>query len=181
MMTGRDDVELKPVLLSGTYAIMKSYTKPYASCRYTHPSVEAAIHLREKVRSEEIEGVDIRTYRVIYDALNDVQAAIKGMLAPKFKEKVIGHVEIRKVIPINKALIAGAYVKDGKITRTAKVRLIRDGIVIHEGELDSLRRFKDDVKEVAASYECGLTLQDYRDIREGDQLEVYVMEEVAAE
>ena len=132
-------------------------------------------------KAADTEKVDIRTYRVIYDALNDVQAAIKGMLAPKFKEKVIGHVEIRKVIPINKALIAGAYVKDGKITRTAKVRLIRDGIVIHEGELDSLRRFKDDVKEVAASYECGLTLQDYRDIREGDQLEVYVMEEVAAE
>ena len=132
-------------------------------------------------KAADTEKVDIRTYRVIYDAINDVEAAIKGMLAPKFKEKVIGHVEIRKVIPINKALIAGAYVKDGKITRTAKVRLIRDGIVIHEGELDSLRRFKDDVKEVAASYECGLTLQDYRDIREGDQLEVYVMEEVAAE
>ena len=77
--------------------------------------------------------------------------------------------------------IAGAYVKDGKITRSAKVRLVRDGIVIHEGELDSLRRFKDDVKEVAANFECGLTLADYRDIKEGDQLEVYVMEEVAAE
>ena len=132
-------------------------------------------------KTAEAEKVDIRTYRVIYDALNDVQAAIKGMLAPKFKEKVIGHVEIRKVIPINKILIAGAYVKDGKITRTCKVRLIRNGIVVHEGELDSLRRFKDDVKEVAASYECGLTLKDYRDIKEGDQLEAYVMEEVAAE
>lgn len=132
-------------------------------------------------KTAEAEKVDIRTYRVIYDALNDVEAAIKGMLAPKFKEKIIGHVEIRKVIPINKILIAGAYVKDGKITRSAKVRLVRDGIVIHEGELDSLRRFKDDVKEVAANFECGLTLADYRDIKEGDQLEVYVMEEVAAE
>lgn len=132
-------------------------------------------------KTAEAEKVDIRTYRVIYDALNDVQAAIKGMLAPKFKEKVIGHVEIRKVIPINKILIAGAYVKDGKITRACKVRLIRNGIVVHEGELDSLRRFKDDVKEVAASYECGLTLKDYRDVKEGDQLEAYVMEEVAAE
>lgn len=132
-------------------------------------------------KTAEAEKVDIRTYRVIYDALNDVQAAIKGMLAPKFKEKVIGHVEIRKVIPINKILIAGAYVKDGKISRACKVRLIRNGIVVHEGELDSLRRFKDDVKEVAASYECGLTLKDYRDIKEGDQLEAYVMEEVAAE
>ena len=127
------------------------------------------------------EQVDIRTYRVIYDALNDVEAAIKGMLAPKFREKIIGHVEIRKVIPINKNLIAGAYVKDGKITRNAKIRLVRDGIIVHEGELDSLRRFKDDVKEVAASYECGLTLADYRDIKEGDQLEVYIMEEVAAD
>jgi translation initiation factor IF-2 len=132
-------------------------------------------------KAAETEKVDIHTYRVIYDALNDVEAAIKGMLAPKYKEKVIGHVEIRKVIPINKALIAGAYVKDGKITRSAKVRLIRDGVVIHEGELDSLRRFKDDVKEVAANFECGLTLADYRDIKEGDQLEVYVMEEVNAE
>ena len=132
-------------------------------------------------KTAEAEKVDIRTYRVIYDALNDVEAAIKGMLAPKFKEKIIGHVEIRKVIPINKILIAGAYVKDGKITRSAKGRLVRDGIVIHEGELDSLRRFKDDVKEVAANFECGLTLADYRDIKEGDQLEVYVMEEVAAE
>ena len=110
-----------------------------------------------------------------------MEAAIKGMLAPKFKEKIIGHVEIRQVIPINKMLIAGAYVKDGKITRSAKVRLVRDGIVIHEGELDSLRRFKDDVKEVAANFECGLTLADYRDIKVGDQLEVYTMEEVAAE
>lgn len=132
-------------------------------------------------KTAEQEKVDIRTYRVIYDALNDVEAAIKGMLAPKFKEKIIGHVEIRQVIPINKMLIAGAYVKDGKITRSAKVRLVRDGIVIHEGELDSLRRFKDDVKEVAANFECGLTLADYRDIKVGDQLEVYTMEEVAAE
>lgn len=129
----------------------------------------------------EQEKVDIRTYRVIYDALNDVEAAIKGMLAPKFKENIIGHVEIRKVIPINKMLIAGAYVKDGKVTRSAKVRLIRNGIVIHEGELDSLRRFKDDVKEVAANFECGLTLKDYRDIKEGDQLEVYEMQEVTPE
>lgn len=132
-------------------------------------------------KAADAEKVDIRTYRVIYDALNDVKDAINGMLAPKYKENIIGHVEIRKVIPINKMLIAGAYVKDGKITRTSKIRLIRDGIVIHEGELDSLRRFKDDVKEVAANFECGLTIKDYRDIREGDQLEVYIMEEVNPE
>ena len=129
-------------------------------------------------KAAENEKVDIRTYRVIYDALNDVQAAIKGMLAPKFKEKVIGHVEIRQIITISKMLIAGAYVLDGKVTRTAKIRVVRDGIVVHEGELDSLRRFKDDVKEVVAGFECGLTIDGYRDIKEGDQLEAYVMEEV---
>ena len=129
-------------------------------------------------KSAENEKVDIRTYRVIYDALNDVEAAIKGMLAPKFKEKVLGHVEIRQIITISKMLIAGAYVLDGKITRTAKIRVVRDGIVVHEGELDSLRRFKDDVKEVVAGFECGLTIDGYRDIKEGDQLEAYIMEEV---
>jgi len=125
------------------------------------------------------EKVDIRTYRVIYDALNDVEAAIKGMLAPKFKENIIGHVEVRQLITISKMLIAGAYVTDGKITRSSKVRVLRNGIVVHEGELESLRRFKDDVKEVAQGFECGLTLENYRDIKEGDVLEVYVMEEIA--
>ena len=132
-------------------------------------------------KAAETEQVDIRTYRVIYDALNDVEAAIKGMLAPKFREKIIGHVEIRKVIPINKNLIAGAYVKDGKITRNAKIRLVRDGIIVHEGELDSLRRFKDDVKEVAASYECGLTLADYCYFNDWENIDFYIMEEVAAD
>ena len=127
------------------------------------------------------EKVDIRTYRVIYDALNDVEAAIKGMLAPKFKENIIGHVEIRQLITISKMLIAGGYVLDGKITRGAKVRLLRNGIVVHEGELDSLRRFKDDVKEVAQNFECGLTIDGYRDIKEGDIIEAYVMEQIAVE
>src|SRR5574344_1026298 len=130
-------------------------------------------------KAAETEKVDIRTYRVIYDALNDVEAAIKGMLAPKFKENIIGHVEVRQIITISKMLIAGAYVTDGKITRTSKVRVLRNGIVVHEGVLDSLRRFKDDVKEVVAGFECGLTLENYRDIKEGDVLEVYVMEEIA--
>ena len=121
--------------------------------------------------------MDIRTYRVIYDALNDVEAAIKGMLAPKFKEKIIGHVEIRQVIPINKMLIAGAYVKDGKITRSAKVRLVRDGIVICEDSIASLKRFKDDAKEVAAGFECGITLAKFQDIKEGDVFECFKMEE----
>ncbi len=100
------------------------------------------------------------------------------MLAPKFKEVVQGRVEIRQLITISKVLIAGSYVLEGKITRTSKVRILRNGIVVHEGELESLRRFKDDVKEVAAGYECGLTIDKFRDVKEGDIVEAYVMEEI---
>ncbi|MBR4908212.1 MAG: translation initiation factor IF-2 [Acidaminococcaceae bacterium] len=127
----------------------------------------------------ESEKVDIRPYRVIYDAINDVEAAIKGMLAPKFEEDVIGRVEVRQVITISKMIIAGCYVTEGKVTNNAKIRVVRDGIVIAEDEMESLRRFKDDVKEVAAGYECGITLAKFHDIKEGDQFEVYVMKEVA--
>lgn len=132
-------------------------------------------------KAAETEKVDVRTYRVIYDALNDVEAAIKGMLAPKFKEVVIGRIEVRQLITISKLLIAGCYVTEGKVTNHSKVRVIRDGIVIFEDVIDSLRRFKDDVKEVQQGYECGITLEKYRDLKEGDQFEVYDMEEVAVE
>lgn len=132
-------------------------------------------------KAAETEKVDLRTYRVIYDALNDVEAAIKGMLAPKFKEVVIGRIEVRQLITISKLLIAGCYVTEGKVTNHSKVRVIRDGIVIFEDEIDSLRRFKDDVKEVQQGYECGITLEKYRDLKEGDQFEVYDMEEVAVD
>jgi translation initiation factor IF-2 len=127
----------------------------------------------------EQEQVDIRLYRIIYDAINDVEAAVKGMLAPKFEEEIIGRVEIRQVITISKLLIAGCYVSEGKVTNNAKVRVYRDDIVIAEDEVESLRRFKDDVKEVQAGFECGLTLSKFHDIKVGDQLEVYVMKEVA--
>jgi translation initiation factor IF-2 len=129
----------------------------------------------------EKEKVDVRTYRVIYDAINDVEAAIKGMLAPKFKENVIGRVEVRQIIPINKILIAGCYVTEGKVTNNAKIRIVRDGIVISEDDMESLRRFKDDVKEVTSGYECGITLAKFHDIKEGDVFEAYIMEEVAVE
>ena len=132
-------------------------------------------------KAAEVEKVDVRTYRVIYDALNDVEAAIKGMLAPKFKEVVQGRVEVRQLITISKLLIAGCYVLEGKVTNSSKVRIIRDGIVLHDDVIDSLRRFKDDVKEVAQGYECGITLEKYRDLKEGDVFEVYDMEEVAVE
>ena len=132
-------------------------------------------------KAAETEKVDLRTYRVIYDALNDVEAAIKGMLAPKFEEVVQGRVEIRQVITINKMLIAGCYVLEGKVTNSSKVRVIRDNIEIHEDVIDSLRRFKDDVKEVAQGFECGITLEKFRYIKEGDIFEVYDMKEVAVE
>ena len=127
----------------------------------------------------EHEKVDMRMYRVIYDAINDVEAAIKGMLEKKYEEKIVGRAEVRKVITTPKVIVGGSYVKEGKITSTSKIRLIRNGIVIYEGEIDGLRRFKDDVKEVAAGYECGITLEKYRDIKEGDVIEAYLMEEIA--
>ena len=132
-------------------------------------------------KAAETEKVDVRTYRVIYDALNDVEAAIKGMLAPKFKEVIQGRVEIRQMITISKLKIAGCYVVEGKVTNSSKVRVVRDGIVVHEGVIESLRRFKDDVKEVAQGFECGITLEKFSDLKEGDIFEVYDMEEIAVE
>ncbi len=124
-------------------------------------------------------NVDIRLYRVIYDAIEDIEKAIKGMLEPTFREAVIGHVEIRTTFRVSGiGTVGGAYVLDGKIQRNSQVRIVRDGIVIHEGELGSLKRFKDDVKEVNAGYECGLSIDKYNDIKEGDIVEVYVMEQV---
>lgn len=132
-------------------------------------------------KAAEHENVDMRMYRVIYDAINDVEAAIKGMLEKKYEEHVIGRAEVRKVITTPKVIVGGSYVKEGKITNSAKIRLIRNGIVIHEGEIDGLRRYKDDVKEVASGFECGITIEKYRDIKEGDEIEAYEMVEVAPE
>ncbi|QJW47530.1 translation initiation factor IF-2 [bacterium BFN5] len=124
------------------------------------------------------EKIDIRTYRVIYEAINDVEAAMTGMLAPEYKEVAQGRVEIRQVFSFSKGIVAGSYVLEGKITNSSKIRIVRNGIVVHEGELESLRRFKDDVKEVAAGYECGITIDKFRDIKEGDIIEAYTMEEI---
>jgi len=129
----------------------------------------------------EHEHVDLRTYRVIYDAINDVEAAMKGMLEKKMEEKVLGRAQVRKVITTPKVIVAGSYVTEGKMSSSAKIRLIRNGIVVHEGEVDSLRRFKDDVKEVQEGYECGITLEGYRDVKEGDEMEAYIMVEVETE
>lgn len=126
--------------------------------------------------------VDIRLYRVIYDAIEDIEKAMKGMLAPTFREEIIGHIEIRTTFKVSGVgTIGGAYVTDGKIQRNSSVRVVRDGIVIHEGNLGSLKRFKDDVKEVAAGYECGISVENYNDIKEGDVIEAYVMQEVRPE
>jgi len=125
------------------------------------------------------EGVEIRTYRVIYEIIDDIEAAMKGMLAPEFKEVVIGKVEVRDTFKVpNVGIIAGAYVTEGKVARGAKLRLLRDGIVIHEGEISSLKRFKDDAKEVNSGYECGLGIENYNDIKVGDIIEAFKMEEV---
>lgn len=129
----------------------------------------------------EKDGVDVRLYRVIYDCIDDVKAAMVGMLSPTIREVVLGHAEIRQVIHTPKVIVAGSYVQDGKITSNCQLRLIRDGIVIHEGKIASLRRFKDDVKEVAAGFECGIAIDSYRDVKEGDQLESFELKEEAAE
>ncbi len=127
----------------------------------------------------ELNKVDMRMYRVIYEAIEEIEAAMKGMLAPTFREAVIGHAEIRQTFKVSGVgTIGGCYVTDGKIQRNCSVRIVRDGIVIHEGELDSLKRFKDDVKEVASGYECGMGFVRFNDIKEGDVVECYVMEEV---
>ncbi len=129
--------------------------------------------------SAEASNVDIRLYRVIYDAIEDIEAAMKGMLAPKFQEQITGHVEIRTTFRVSGVgTIGGAYVTDGKIHRNSLVRIVRDGIVIHEGELASLKRFKDDVKDVASGYECGIGIEKFNDIKEGDIVEAYVMEQI---
>ena len=125
------------------------------------------------------ENIQIRLYRVIYDILNDVEDAMKGMLDPEFKEEVLGKAEVRNTFKVpNVGIIAGAYVQEGKVLRNAEIRLVRDGIVIHEGKISSLKRFKDDAKEVAQGYECGIGIENYNDIKEGDVIECFHMVEV---
>ena len=127
----------------------------------------------------ERENVDVRLYRIIYNAIEDVEKAMKGMLAPEFKEEVLGHATVRQTFKVSSVgTIAGSYVTDGKIARNAEVRLVRNGIVIYEGKLSSLKRFKDDAKEVAAGYECGITLENYNDIKEEDVIEAFQVVEV---
>jgi len=129
----------------------------------------------------EQEGVDVRLYRIIYEALDDVQALIKGLAAPKRTEVILGRAEVRRIFPISRVgTVAGCYVVEGRISRSAQVRLVRDGTVVYDGRLASLRRFKDDVREVAAGFECGMVLENFQDIKEGDVIEAYAVQELAA-
>ncbi len=128
---------------------------------------------------QNLKKIDLRLHRVIYSAIEEIEAAMKGLLDPEYEEKVIGQAEVRETFKVSRiGTIAGSYVTDGKITRDSSVRLIRDGVVLYEGELQALRRFKDDVKEVQQNYECGITLTNFNDIKEGDIIEAYVMEEI---
>ncbi len=131
------------------------------------------------IDSAERQNVEIRTYRVIYDCINEITDAMKGMLAPEYRENLLGHAEVRQTIHVpNVGTIAGSYVQDGKVVRSAMIRVVRDGIVIFEDKISSLKRFKDDAKEVAQGYECGIGLERFNDIKVGDVLEAYVMEEI---
>ncbi|MGM7635800.1 translation initiation factor IF-2 [Bacillus sp. Hm123] len=130
-------------------------------------------------RAAEAEEVDVRLHRIIYKVIEEIEAAMKGMLDPEFQEKIIGQAEVRQTFKVSKVgTIAGSYVTEGKITRDSGVRLIRDGIVIFEGEVDALRRFKDDAKEVAQGYECGITIKNFNDVKEGDIIEAFIEEEI---
>ena len=125
------------------------------------------------------EGVDIRLYRIIYQAIEDVEKAMKGLLAPQYREVILGHAQVRNTFKVSGVgTVAGCYVTDGKVQRNASVRLLRDNVVVFEGNLDSLKRFKDDAREVAAGFECGVGLEKFNDVKEGDVIECFVNEEV---
>ena len=174
--------ELKNSNITG----MISVTKVKVTSDLKYAKVSNAIIIAFNVRPipaakemAEKEEVQIKQYSVIYQAIEEVEAAMKGMLAPKYEEKVIGNAEVRQTFRIsNVGTIAGAYVLTGKVERNAGVRVIRDNVVIHEGKLATLKRFKDDAKEVSKGFECGIQIENYNDIKEGDIIEVYVMEEI---
>jgi translation initiation factor IF-2 len=131
------------------------------------------------IEAAESEGIDVRLYTVIYSAIEDIQAAMKGLLDPTFREVVLGHVEVRQIFRASGVgTIGGCYVLDGKIQRSNSIRILRDGIAIHDGKLASLRRFKDDAREVMQGFECGIAIERFNDIKENDIIEPYMMEEI---
>ena len=173
-----DEVKVN-IVHTGVGAINESYVMLAG----TSGSIIIGFNVRPSVAvtgMAERDGIQIRTYNVIYNILDDVENAMKGMLDPEFKEVVLGTVEIRETFKVpNVGIIGGAYVTDGKVVRNESIRLVRDGIVIHEGKISSLKRFKDDAKEVAQGYECGIGIENYNDIKEGDIIECFTMEEIA--
>ncbi len=175
-----EEVKLK-VIHSGVGAI----TESDVLLATASDAIIIGFNVRPETKAAEIakkEGVDIRLYRVIYDAVNEIKAAMAGLLAPQIKENVLGRVQVRQLFKTPKiGNIAGCYVTSGKIVRTAKCRLLRDNQVVYEGTFGSVRRFKDDVKEVAEGFECGITLENFNDIKEGDIIEAYSLEEIARE
>jgi len=172
-----DQVKIR-VLHAGVGAI----TKDDVNLANAFGAIVIGFNIRPDNNARDIaekEEIDIRLYRVIYQAIEDIEKAMKGLLEPVFKENLLGHAEVRNVFRITgSGTIAGCYVTDGKVQRNASVRLLRDNVVIFEGKLSSLRRFKDDVREVASGYECGIGLEGYNDIKEKDVIECFVMEEV---
>ncbi len=166
------------VLHSGVGAI----TKDDVNLAATAKAIIIGFNIRPDNNAKEVaakENIDIRLYRIIYQAIEDIEKAMKGMLAPEFKENILGHAEVRNVFRITGAgTIAGSYVLDGKMLRNQSVRLLRDNVVVFEGKLSSLRRFKEDVREVAAGYECGIGLENYNDVKEKDIIECFMMEEI---
>ncbi|MGQ9531710.1 MAG: translation initiation factor IF-2 [Desulfotomaculales bacterium] len=177
---GTDEVRVN-VIHSGVGAITETDIMLASASR----AIILGFNVRPDVnarRAAEAERVDIRLYRVIYDVVNDVKAALSGLLEPEYREVFLGRAEVRKIFKVSKVgTIAGCYVHEGKVTRDAKVRLVRDGVVVYEGKIDSLKRFKDDVREVSQGFECGLTLEKFNDIQEGDIIEAYTVETVKRE
>ena len=172
-----DEVKVK-VIHSGVGAVNESDVQLARAAK----AIIIAFDVRPNIGAKDLaekEAVEIKQYSVIYQALEDVEAAMKGMLDPVYEEKVIGNAEVRQTFRVsNVGTIAGCYVLDGKIERNAGVRVIRDNVVIHEGKLASLKRFKDDVKEVTKGFECGIQIENYNDLKEFDNIEVFVMQEV---
>ena len=129
-------------------------------------------------KAAERDGVDIRVYRIIYNLLDDVKSAMVGLLDPEFKEEILGRAQVRQTFKIPGGVIAGSYVQEGKITRSSEVRVLRDNVIIHEGKISSLKRFKDDVREVTHGYECGIGIDRFNDVKDGDVIEAFVMVKV---
>ena len=171
-----DEVKVK-VIHGGVGAVSESDVMLAAASN----AIIVGLNVRPDSVAESIaerDGLDMRMYRIIYDCIEEISDAIKGMLAPKYREVTLGKAEVRNVFKLSSAgMIAGSYVLDGKITRNSQIRVVRDGIVVSEDSIASLKRFKDDVKEVQSGYECGIGLEKFNDIKEGDILEAFVMEE----